>query len=91
VGIVGATGSGKTTLINLLTGHLAADGGEFRVRGQRVSGHPPHLYAAMGVARTFQLTQLFGRMTVLDSVRFPAGAGRRDSRGRATITVHQGA
>src|SRR5207249_2980229 len=50
VGLIGPNGSGKTTLINLLTGHLAADGGEVRVRGQRVSGRPPHVYAAMGVA-----------------------------------------
>ena len=71
VGLIGPNGSGKTTLINLLTGHLAADGGEVRVRGQRVSGRPPHVYAAMGVARTFQLTQLFGRMTVLENMLVP--------------------
>jgi len=71
VGLIGPNGSGKTTLINLLTGHLAADGGEVRVRGLRVSGRPPHVYAAMGVARTFQLTQLFGRMTVLENMLVP--------------------
>src|SRR5206468_627633 len=70
-GLLGPNGSGKTTLINLLTGHLAADGGEVRVRGQRVSGRPPHVFAAMGVARTFQLTQLFGRMTVLENMLVP--------------------
>jgi branched-chain amino acid transport system ATP-binding protein len=41
------------------------------VRGQRVDGRPPHVYAAMGVARTFQLTQLFGRMTVLENMLVP--------------------
>jgi branched-chain amino acid transport system ATP-binding protein len=71
VGLIGPNGSGKTTLINMLTGHLEPDGGEVLVRGQRVSGRPPHVYAAMGVARTFQLTQLFGRMTVLENMLVP--------------------
>jgi branched-chain amino acid transport system ATP-binding protein len=71
VGLIGPNGSGKTTLINMLTGHLEPDGGEVLVRGARVSGRPPHVYAAMGVARTFQLTQLFGRMTVLENMLVP--------------------
>ena len=71
IGLIGPNGSGKTTLINMLTGHLEPDGGEVLVRGQRVSGRPPHVYAAMGVARTFQLTQLFGRMTVLENMLVP--------------------
>jgi branched-chain amino acid transport system ATP-binding protein len=71
VGLIGPNGSGKTTLINMLTGHLEPDGGEVWVRGARVSGRPPHVYAAMGMARTFQLTQLFGRMTVLENMLVP--------------------
>jgi branched-chain amino acid transport system ATP-binding protein len=71
VGLIGPNGSGKTTLINMLTGHLEPDGGEVLVRGARVSGRPPHVYAGMGVARTFQLTQLFGRMTVLENMLVP--------------------
>jgi branched-chain amino acid transport system ATP-binding protein len=71
VGLIGPNGSGKTTLINVLTGHLEPDGGEVRVRGRRVSGRAPHVYAGMGVARTFQLTQLFGRMTVLENMLVP--------------------
>ena len=58
VGLIGPNGSGKTTLINVLTGHLEPDGGDVLVRGQRMSGRPPNVYAAMGVARTFQQTQL---------------------------------
>jgi len=71
IGLIGPNGSGKTTLINMLTGHLEPDGGEVLVRGRRVDGRPPHVYAAMGVARTFQLTQLFGRMTVLENMLVP--------------------
>ena len=71
IGLIGPNGSGKTTLINMLTGHLEPDGGEVAVRGRRVDGRPPHVYAAMGMARTFQLTQLFGRMTVLENMLVP--------------------
>jgi branched-chain amino acid transport system ATP-binding protein len=71
IGLIGPNGSGKTTLINALTGHLRPDDGEVLVRGQRVTGRPPHAYAAMGVARTFQLTQLFARMTVLENMLVP--------------------
>ena len=71
IGLIGPNGSGKTTLINMLTGHLEPDGGEVAVRGRRLDGRAPHVYAAMGVARTFQLTQLFGRMTVLENLLVP--------------------
>jgi branched-chain amino acid transport system ATP-binding protein len=71
VGLIGPNGSGKTTLINVLTGHLAPDGGQVEVRGREMRGKPAHIYAAMGVARTFQLTQLFARMTVLENLLVP--------------------
>ena len=71
IGLIGPNGSGKTTLINLLTGHLTPDCGEVVVRGRNVGGRPAHVYAAMGVARTFQLTQLFGRMTVIENLLVP--------------------
>ena len=71
VGLIGPNGSGKTTLINMLTGHLVPDGGEVVLRGRRMRAESAHIYAAMGVARTFQLTQLFGRMTVLENLLVP--------------------
>jgi len=71
IGLIGPNGSGKTTLINVLTGHLEPDGGGVTVRGQRMSGRACHIYAAMGIARTFQLTQLFSRMTVLENMLVP--------------------
>ena len=71
VGLIGPNGSGKTTLINLLTGHLTPEGGDVVVRGRRMTGRSPHEFAALGVARTFQLTQLFGRMTVLENMLVP--------------------
>jgi branched-chain amino acid transport system ATP-binding protein len=71
IGLIGPNGSGKTTLINLLTGHLVPDSGEVFLDGRRVGGLPAHVFASRGVARTFQLTQLFGRMTVLENMLVP--------------------
>jgi ABC-type branched-subunit amino acid transport system ATPase component len=71
IGLIGPNGSGKTTLIHTLTGHLTADSGDVTVRGKRVSGRSAHVFAGLGVARTFQLTQLFGRMTVLENMLVP--------------------
>jgi len=71
VGLIGPNGSGKTTFINLLTGHLTPEGGDVVVRGRRMTARSPHEFAALGVARTFQLTQLFGRMTVLENMLVP--------------------
>src|SRR5215471_17512949 len=71
IGLIGPNGSGKTTLINLLTGHLTPDAGEVFFDGRRANGLPPHIFAAHGIARTFQLTQLFGRMTVLENMLVP--------------------
>jgi branched-chain amino acid transport system ATP-binding protein len=71
IGLIGPNGSGKTTLINLLTGHLTSDAGEVFLRGRRMSGLPANAFAAHGVARTFQLSQLFGRLTVLENMLVP--------------------
>jgi branched-chain amino acid transport system ATP-binding protein len=78
IGLIGPNGSGKTTLIHTLTGHLIPDSGVVTVRGRQLSGQPAHIYAGMGVARTFQLTQLFGRMSVLENMLVP-GLTRRYS------------
>ena len=80
IGLIGPNGSGKTTLINVLTGHLSPEAGEVTVRGRRMTGRPPHEFAALGVARTFQLTQLFGRMTVLENMLVPGLTRPRSTR-----------
>ncbi len=84
IGLIGPNGSGKTTLIHTLTGHLEPDGGEVVVRGRRVTGRAPHIYAAMGIARTFQLTQLFARMSVLENLLVPGLTRPRSTRDEVT-------
>ena len=78
VGLIGPNGCGKTTTINMLTGHLTPVGGRILLRGHPVQGMPAHKFAAGGVGRTFQITQLFGRMSVLENMLVP-GLARHGS------------
>jgi branched-chain amino acid transport system ATP-binding protein len=71
VGLIGPNGSGKTTMINLLTGHLTPAAGHIDLRGQSADGLAPSDFAARRVGRTFQITQLFSRMTVLENMLVP--------------------
>jgi branched-chain amino acid transport system ATP-binding protein len=66
--IIGPNGAGKTTLFNLITGIFPASSGQVLLYGEDVTSWPSHRRTAMGMARTFQITSLFPRLTVLDNV-----------------------
>ena len=68
-GLIGPNGAGKTTLLNLLTGFYRPDSGRVRFGDAGLEALPPHRVARAGVGRTFQTTQLFDAMTVVDNVR----------------------
>jgi branched-chain amino acid transport system ATP-binding protein len=66
--IIGPNGAGKTTLFNLITGIFPASSGQVVLFGQDVTRWPSHRRTALGMARTFQITSLFPKLTVLDNV-----------------------
>jgi branched-chain amino acid transport system ATP-binding protein len=69
LGLIGPNGAGKTTVFNLLSGFLAPDGGDVRFNGRSIVGLASHAICRLGLARTFQITRPFARMTVLENVR----------------------
>jgi neutral amino acid transport system ATP-binding protein len=80
-GLIGPNGSGKTTLFNVITGYERPDSGDVYFAGQKITGAPPQRVFAAGIGRTFQLTRIFPRLTVLENMLVAsqhngAGAGR---------------
>jgi branched-chain amino acid transport system ATP-binding protein len=66
--IIGPNGAGKTTLFNLITGIFPSTSGQVLLFGRDITAWPSHRRTALGMARTFQITSLFPRLTVLDNV-----------------------
>jgi branched-chain amino acid transport system ATP-binding protein len=66
--IIGPNGAGKTTLFNLITGIYPVTSGKVLLFGQDVTSWPSHRRTALGMARTFQVTSLFPKLSVLDNV-----------------------
>ncbi|MGH6912833.1 MAG: ABC transporter ATP-binding protein, partial [Geminicoccales bacterium] len=66
--LIGPNGAGKTTLVNLLTGALAPSAGRVLLEGRDITGLPQHRRVQLGLARTFQINQLFAELTPLESV-----------------------
>jgi branched-chain amino acid transport system ATP-binding protein len=75
--VIGPNGAGKTTLFNLITGVFPSSSGSISLFGKDVTRWPAHKRTALGMARTFQVTSLFPKLTVLDNVLLAlAGVGR---------------
>jgi ABC-type branched-subunit amino acid transport system ATPase component len=67
-GLIGPNGSGKTTLFNVITGYERIQQGEVRFNGMEITNAPPDRVFGLGMGRTFQLTRLFGRLSVLENM-----------------------
>jgi len=76
--LIGPNGAGKTTLINQLTGVSAPSEGQVLLGGRDITGLAPHKRVALGLARTFQINQLFGELTPMQSLAL-AASSRRDA------------
>jgi ABC-type branched-subunit amino acid transport system ATPase component len=67
-GLIGPNGSGKTTLFNVITGYVKPDAGQVTFDGRNITNARPDKVFALGVGRTFQLTRIFARMTVVENM-----------------------
>lgn len=76
IGIIGPNGAGKTTLYNLITGFIRPDSGEVWFKKKNISGLKPFQIVNQGMARTFQLVDLFKEMTVIENVMIPCFSHR---------------
>jgi ABC-type branched-subunit amino acid transport system ATPase component len=71
-GLIGPNGSGKTTLFNVMTGYESPDSGTVWMRDRAITGASPRAVFRLGIGRTFQLTRIFQRLTVLENVHVAA-------------------
>ena len=67
--VIGPNGAGKSTLFNVISGFCAPDSGQVMFDGKEITGMPPERIAAHGLARTFQLVQLFGDLTAFENIK----------------------
>jgi neutral amino acid transport system ATP-binding protein len=67
-GLIGPNGSGKTTLFNVMTGYVRPDAGSVAFQGRDITRARPDAVFAMGIGRTFQITRIFSRITVLENM-----------------------
>ena len=83
--IIGPNGAGKTTFFDLISGFQNADSGEILLKENNISSSQPHKIARMGMVRTFQLTKVFDRMTVMENLLFSGSNINNDSFLRSII------
>jgi len=94
LGLIGPNGAGKTTLFNVISGIFPAQDGEVLFKGERLSGLHPHQVCRRGVARTFQVVQPFGGLSVLENAligalsRHPHMGEARDAAQQALAQVN---
>jgi branched-chain amino acid transport system ATP-binding protein len=82
VGLIGPNGAGKTTLFNVVAGAVPPDSGRVRFKGEDITNLPAHSICRMGVARTFQVTRPFAKMTCLENVAVAMVNSPRSEHGR---------
>ena len=77
--IIGPNGAGKTTLFNLLSGVMSPTEGSVFYKGKNITNLPPQRRAHLGIGRSFQITNIFPNLTVLENIRLGAQAMGKDN------------
>lgn len=88
LGLIGPNGSGKTTLLNIISGYYEADTGSIAFDGQPILGRAPHELARRGIGRSFQVTKVFRRLSVLDNMLVAGLSDRHTGRPEALERAH---
>ena len=83
--IIGPNGAGKTTFFDLISGFQNSDSGDIHLKNKDISNYQPYKIARMGMVRTFQLTKVFDRMTVLENLLFSGSEISNDSLFKSVI------
>ena len=86
--IIGPNGAGKTTFFDLISGFQDADSGSIFLKDKDISNAQPYKIARMGMVRTFQLTKVFDRMTVMENLLFSGSNIKNDSFLRSIIKLN---
>jgi len=91
--IIGPNGAGKTTFFNLLSGNIPPTSGRVLLRGKDITNLPLYKTARLGIGRSFQITNIFPNLTVLENIRLAAQALGRDNfrlfRSHRTFTTYE--
>lgn len=77
VGIVGPNGAGKTSLLNMITGYIKPHRGKILFQGTEITGRPPRSITRLGIARSFQIPQLYTKLTVQENLLIALAARSR--------------
>jgi len=90
--LIGPNGAGKTTLFNCISGFIPVDQGQITYKGRKITNWAPHKVCSAGIARTFQVVQILGDMTVAENTMvgaFLRHLGTREARERAMAALRR--